>query len=136
MNDLKERITEGLHHCGMCGQQAVEVNSRGQWICTACLNEVRPDYMSALRMEAAARIEELEAALADGSFYKEDDIDCLQNRIEELEAKLATARNDALEEVAAINDRWKSYAQDGETFDAAMDRLSRTIRALKSTTQP
>jgi len=61
MSDLKEWLTEGLHHCGMCGQQAVEINSRGQWICTACLNEVRPDFMSALRMEAHARIEELEA---------------------------------------------------------------------------
>ena len=38
-------------------------------------------------VEAADRIEELEGQLSHGSFYKESDIDALQNRIAELEAE-------------------------------------------------
>lgn len=54
-------------------------------------------------------------------------------RAEAAEEKLATARNDALEEAARITDRWEDHAQFGELFDDVIDRLSREIRALKVT---
>ena len=62
-SDIVDRLTEGAAHCGMCGAQAVEKNSRDQYICTACLYEVLPDYAHALRWEAAAEITRLRAAL-------------------------------------------------------------------------
>ena len=51
------------------------------------------------------RCEELEANLADGSFYQEKDIDAWQNRIEELEAKLAAER----ERIADLERRLKFW---------------------------
>ena len=43
-------------------------------------------------LRRAARVAELEAALADGSFYKESDIDALQSRAERAEAALAAMK--------------------------------------------
>ena len=76
MSDLVERLNEERAHCGMCGENAVERNSRGQFICVACLHETIPDYQYAMRWEAAdeiarqqARIAELEAGL---TFYADE----------------------------------------------------------------
>jgi len=87
--------------------------------------------------EAAAEIERQRGELADGSFYKESDIDALQDRAEnaESEARTAYARGieDAAGAVAALRcrDVPKRDAQDtGEAFDFAIDEAQAAIRAL------
>jgi len=47
-----------------------------------------------LSEEAADRIEQLQEELASGSFYKESDIDALQDRIKRLEAALQEIATD------------------------------------------
>jgi hypothetical protein len=57
-----------------------------------CLQETGSfETGQAILRGCADRIEELKAELAGGSFYQEKDIDALQDRIEELEAKLKLA---------------------------------------------
>jgi chromosome segregation ATPase len=53
---------------------------------------------------ALARVADVEAEMASGSFYQEKDIDDMQHRAEAAEAALATARRDALEEAAKVCD--------------------------------
>ncbi len=64
MDDLVERLNEGRQHCGMCGANAVERNSRDQYICTACLHEEMPGYVFSMRWEAADRIKAQAAEIA------------------------------------------------------------------------
>jgi DNA repair exonuclease SbcCD ATPase subunit len=54
---------------------------------------------------ALARVADVEAEMASGSFYQEKDIDDMQHRAEAAEAALATARRDAVQiKSDAIND--------------------------------
>ena len=53
---LADRLDEGRSHCGHCGAEAVEQNSRGQYICVACLRENLVRVAHSLRYEAAAAL--------------------------------------------------------------------------------
>lgn len=63
IDELLDRLDEGRRHCGMCGAKAVERNSRGQYICNACLHEAAVRYDLVLRWDAAAEITRLRADL-------------------------------------------------------------------------
>ena len=86
LTDLIERINESRAHCGMCGEQAVVRNSRGQYICEACLHETIPTPPYRMRWEAA-------------------------DAIEVLQARVAEARNAAFEDAAKVADQWATEQQ-------------------------
>lgn len=90
LEDLLDRLNESRGHCGMCGARAVERNSRDQFICMACLHETIPDFTYRMRWDAA------------------DAIGALRARVADLEAALAAARDEALEEAARAieSDNW------------------------------
>jgi len=65
IDELLDRLDEGRGHCGMCGEQAVERNGRGQYICMACLRESTASYDYVLKWDAHAEITRLRADLAE-----------------------------------------------------------------------
>lgn len=111
MDDLKERLRTMADMIGLC-----EKISWGQ--------------DSAIMREAAARIEDLEsenARLRLVAHYARDVADAAIENTREAEAKLATARNDALEEAAEAAEAWYRNLGKGMPHDE--------VRALKSTNQ-
>lgn len=92
----------------------------------------RAGMLEAENAELRARVAELEAALSDGSFYKESTIDALMDRADgaealnaQLLAKLAAARDDVLEEAANV-----TFVVAGITYLMPRE-LAAAIRNLK-----
>jgi hypothetical protein len=106
---------------------------------------------AATKEEWAERALRAEAALADGSFYQEKDIDALQNRIEELKAKLATCEKykaayaecdrigtqavrdleAKLEKAVEVLGHWRLASAGYVSVQSAIDKHDATLAELK-----
>ena len=62
----------------------------------------RVPFLEQAYLDDAAQIAALEAQLADGSFYKETDIDAMQDRIKALEARVRELERQ-------VDDAWSEY---------------------------
>jgi hypothetical protein len=95
------------------------------------------DYAPNIAQDMADRIKELEAdynKLAAQSYYREIDLGKAEGRIKVLEAKLAKARNEALEEAAnellSIIAGHKAKAKARGTYPALTEHVAAAIRAM------
>ena len=78
--------------------------------------------------DLAAKLAEVEAELANGSFYQEKDIDALQARAEAAEAALVAAYRLALDDAAQV------AAGIASQYVGYMSRVEKAIRALPTPT--
>ena len=91
-------------------------------------DEDRREAAATLRAQAA-EIARLRGELADGSFYKESDIDALQARAEKAEAAARTAYARGLEDAAKVADKLNGWGPDCGSGGHA-EHIAAAIRAL------